>query len=152
INLLSSLQAVPRTKLELAREAIDVEQNLLAENVGVQDQLHAAFGGLNRFDFESGANFTMRPIDISGAELRLLTNWMVLVFTGTQRRATDVLADQLQNMVARKIDKELSLLLDLVESSHYVLEHERGTKLPIALGRLLHDGWMIKRRLSSNIS
>jgi D-glycero-alpha-D-manno-heptose-7-phosphate kinase len=152
IHLLSNLQGVPRTKLELAREAIDVEQNVLGENVGVQDQLHAAFGGLNRFDFRSGAPFTMRPIDISGAELRLLAEWMLLVFTGTKRRATEVVAEQVQNTASRKIDEDLSRLLDIVDAGQRILEQERGGKLPVELGRLLHESWMVKRRLSAKVS
>ena len=152
INLLSSLQGIPRTKLELAREAIDVEHNVLGEHVGVQDQLHAAFGGLNRFDFESDSPLTMRPIDISGTELRLLTDWMLLVFTGSTRRATEVVAEQVQNTATRKIDADLSRLLDLVDVGQRILEQERGDKLPVELARLLHESWMVKRRLSAQVS
>jgi len=152
INLLSGLKGIPRTKLELAREAIDVEQNVLGEHVGVQDQLHAAFGGLNRFDFKSGSPFTMRPIDISGTELRMLADWMLLVFTGTKRRATDVAAEQVHSTATGKNDADLSCLLDLVDAGQRILEHERGANLPVELARLLHESWMIKRRLSGKVS
>ena len=52
LNLIFTLQNQVTTKLDLARAAVFVERELLRENVGVQDQYHAAFGGLNRFDFE----------------------------------------------------------------------------------------------------
>src|SRR3990172_1595410 len=50
--LVAALTGVSRTTLELAEQAIDIEQNVLHERVGIQDQLHAAFGGLNHFTFE----------------------------------------------------------------------------------------------------
>lgn len=152
INLISHLQGVPRTKLELAREAMFVEQKILKENVGVQDQLHAAFGGFNRFDFKDGAPFTMSPVDIRGSDLKALTNWMVLVFTGIKRRATDVIEEQVRNTTARKNDTDLSHLLDLLDVAQGILERERGDKLPVELARLLHESWLIKKRLSSKVS
>lgn len=54
INLIHALKKQSITKLDLARTAVFVERDLLAENVGVQDQYHAAFGGLNRFEFTTG--------------------------------------------------------------------------------------------------
>src|SRR5207244_4351332 len=152
INLISCLQGVPRTKLELAREAIHVEQNVLGEFVGVQDQMHAAFGGINRFDFRPGVPFTIRPIDIVGTDLRSLTDWMILVYTGTKRRATDVVAEQVQNTTARRIDSDLSRLLDMVDAGQKILEHERGDRVPIELAHLLHESWVVKKRLSAKIS
>jgi D-glycero-alpha-D-manno-heptose-7-phosphate kinase len=152
INLMSRLQGVPRTKLELAREAIFVEQKLLNEHVGVQDQLHAAFGGINRFDLQNGAPFTMRPLDIRGAELKALTDWMVLVYTGVKRRATEVVEQQIQNMTARRIDTDLGHLLDLVDTAQGILERERGDALPRELARLLHESWLVKKRLSTSVS
>jgi D-glycero-alpha-D-manno-heptose-7-phosphate kinase len=152
INLISRLQGVPRTKLELAREAVYVEQTLLGEHVGVQDQLHAAFGGINRFDFRNGVPFTISPLDIRGADLKSLTNWMVLVYTGVKRRATDVVVEQLQNTNARKIDADLSTLLELVDLGQGILENERGDKLATELARLLHESWIVKKRLSTKIS
>jgi D-glycero-alpha-D-manno-heptose-7-phosphate kinase len=152
INLISRLQGIPRTKLELAREAIFAEQKLLDEHVGVQDQMHAAFGGFNRFDFERNAPFTIRPLDIRGAELKALTDWMVLVYTGVKRRATEVVEEQVKNTSAGKIDADLSSLLDLVEVAQVVLEREHGDKLPTELARLLHESWGIKKRFSTKIS
>jgi D-glycero-alpha-D-manno-heptose-7-phosphate kinase len=152
INLLSRLQGMPRTKLELAREAIFVERNLLDEQVGVQDQMHAAFGGFNRFDFASNAPFTIRPLDIRGADIKSLTDWMVLVYTDVKRRATEVVEEQMTNTSMRKIDANLSNLLGFVDVAQAILERERGDKLPIELARLLHDSWQIKKRLSTKFS
>ena len=54
LNLVGTLRHQTMTKLDLARSAVYIERDVLGENVGVQDQYHAAFGGLNRFDFETG--------------------------------------------------------------------------------------------------
>ena len=68
LNLIGTLQKRQITKLDLARQAVFVERELLAENVGVQDQYHAAFGGLNRFDFE-GQRTRISPVQMGGPSL-----------------------------------------------------------------------------------
>ncbi len=113
VNVMSHLCGIPRTRMELARAAIYTEQVLLKENVGVQDQLHATFGGINRFDL-SGDQYRITPINISGTALSILTDWMVLVYTGIKRRATHVVAEQVQNTTDKKVDTELGHLLKLV--------------------------------------
>lgn len=152
IALVSALQGIARTKLELAQEAIHAEQTLLGEAVGVQDQLHAAFGGINRFDFRNGAPFAMQPIAIAPAELRTLTAWMVLVYTGLKRRASEVVAEQLRSTAARAIDADLSRLVALADAGQRILETERGERLPRELARLLDESWQVKRRLSAKVS
>src|SRR6202158_1790928 len=71
ISLVSHLMGMPRTRMELARAAIHLEQELLRENVGVQDQLHASFGGINRFE-SHGDSVRIAPVAISGHDLRVL--------------------------------------------------------------------------------
>src|SRR5712691_7959649 len=116
INLISHLMGTPRTSMELAREAIHTEQVLLRENVGVQDQLHASFGGINRFDLH-GDTFRVTPIDISGANLRALAASMVLVYTGVKRRASKVVADQLKGTEAGALDAELREIRGFVDAA-----------------------------------
>ena len=52
LNLINSIKKIPITRYELAKKAIHYEKNILKENVGIQDQMHASFGGLNRFNFD----------------------------------------------------------------------------------------------------
>ncbi|MDR3733945.1 MAG: hypothetical protein P4L10_00240 [Acidobacteriaceae bacterium] len=151
INMVSSLGRVPRTKLELAREAIYVERVLLRENVGVQDQLHAAFGGFNRFDFNQD-RISLSPIDITGSALKTLSDWMVLVFTGIKRHASPIVAEQIQATQERKLDKDLSELMVLMEEGHKALQTGSGEARAQAVGRLLNESWAIKRRLTTQIS
>jgi D-glycero-alpha-D-manno-heptose-7-phosphate kinase len=152
INLMSNLLAIPRNRMELAREAIFTEQELLKENVGVQDQLHATFGGINRFDF-SGDNYRITPINISGAALKTLTDCMVLVFTGIKRRATQIVAQQVENTTAKKIDGQLADLLKLVDQAQAVLEsRDNVEKLPYHIAEMLHESWVIKKKLAANVT
>lgn len=138
------------TKIELARQAIQVERELLAENVGVQDQLHAAFGGLNRFDFE-GPTIRIRPVQMSSSAVERLNRTMVLVHTGITRRATAAVAAQIEATTAGRIDRELKDLYGLVEVCVDLLEGEGRDWLP-ELGRMLSESWSIKRSLSRDVS
>lgn len=152
LNLVSRLSQQRPTRDELARTAIYVEQELLRENVGVQDQLHAAFGGMNRFDFH-GDNYRISPLNIKSAKLDGLTDSMVLVYTGLKRRATDVVESQIQNTAACKVDSELDALVALVDEAQTVLEGQRaGEEISRNVGELLHEGWRIKKSLAAGIS
>src|SRR5205823_277969 len=152
INLVSHLMDIPRTRMELAREAIHTEQVLLRENVGVQDQLHASFGGVNRFDLHEDS-FRISPINISGADLRVLADWMVLVYTGVKRRASPILAEQMRSTADGSLDAELREMLGFVEVAQQVLEDAgRRDDAPARIGALLQQSWQVKKRLSARIS
>jgi D-glycero-alpha-D-manno-heptose-7-phosphate kinase len=152
INLVSHLMGTARTRMELAREAIHTEQVLLHENVGVQDQLHASFGGINRFDLH-GDSVRIAPINISGRDLKVLTDWMVLVYTGVKRRATAVVADQVSNTASGAIDAELREMLAFVDAAQEILENPgRRDEAPARIGGLLHQSWQVKKRLSAKVS
>lgn len=152
LNLASHLRGQRMTKAELARMAIHVEQTLLRENVGVQDQLHAAHGGMNRFDL-NGEDFRIRPLNITGAKMDVLTDSLALVYTGVKRRATDVVADQISNTAAKKVDGELDSLVALVDQAQVILESDRsGEQMALDIGALLHEGWRIKKSLAAGIT
>lgn len=152
INLVSHLMETPRCAMDLAREAMHTEQVLLGENVGVQDQLHAAFGGVNRFDF-AGDRFTVTPIGISASAQQALAGWLVLVYTGVKRRASAVVEEQLRGTEAGLLDAELREMRGFVDAAQHILE---GTGDAVCIGseigRLLHQSWQIKRLLSPQVS
>ena len=150
INLLSHLQGISRSRMELAREAIFIEQELLNENVGVQDQLHASFGGVNRFNLQADS-LSIVPINISAADARELCNWLVLVHTDIKRHASEVVAEQIASTNKRDIDTELSQMLMLVDEGQKVLEQPKPSRV-LELARLLHEAWTIKQRFSSKIA
>jgi D-glycero-alpha-D-manno-heptose-7-phosphate kinase len=151
IHTLSSMLGVDKTKYEIAREAIFAEQILLQENVGVQDQLHASFGGINRFNF-SGKEFSINPIKISGAEMRKLTDWMVLIFTGITRRATMVVEQQLENTRSRSVDRQLREMVQIVDAAQLLLEDDSSGVRIEELAVLLDQSWQLKKGLAPSIT
>jgi D-glycero-alpha-D-manno-heptose-7-phosphate kinase len=151
INLVHCLQRRPITKLELARTAIFVERELLGENVGVQDQHHASFGGLNRFEFSSGRT-RIEPVQMMAPCQSALTSSLFLVYTGATRLASQTLQEQLHRTVSRAADASLSHLLALVDQSMSVLEGHDPDRTLAEFGEMLHDGWETKKTLSSKVS
>ncbi len=151
VRLVSELQGIPRSRLELAKEAVFIEHELLREHVGVQDQFHAAFGGFNRFDFV-GDMATITPLNISGPDMRMLARSLLLVFTGEKRHASSVLAEQIDNTAKKKNDADLTHLYRLVGIAADMMETKKDGDLVNELARLLHDAWQVKKKLSSSIT
>lgn len=150
VNLIRAMGGDELTKLDLAREAMRFEREVLQERVGVQDQLHASFGGLNRFDFE-GERIRISPVNLNRETVQALNESMVLIYTGIARRATAVLEEQLEATKANKLDADLGQLYALVEDCVALLEGS-NPNVVAALGAMLDESWQIKRRLSSKIS
>ena len=151
INLINALRGSSVTKLDLGREAVFVERILLRERVGVQDQLHAAFGGINRFDFTE-KRIRISPVQLTGPSLRMLTSSLLLLHTGVSRFASETLDEQITKTVSHKNDQDLSHLLTLCDQSVDVLEGEDPDIMIRDFGAMIHDGWMTKRRLSDKVS
>ncbi len=150
VNLIASMLQTPMSRMDLARTAIRIEREILGENVGVQDQLHTAFGGVNRFDFE-GNRFRISPVQVRGETLEAINRSLVLIHTGMARRATDTAKEQVAATASRKLDRDLHELYQFVEDGVALLEGRASDVVP-ELGRRLQEAWKIKRGLSSGIS
>jgi D-glycero-alpha-D-manno-heptose-7-phosphate kinase len=145
---LYALQDQMRDKQALARDAIFVEQELLGEAVGAQDQVCAAFGGLNRINFRTDDAVDVKRILLTRSRLAELEQHLALYFTGFARTASEIAKEQIQMTPNRK--HELTALGHLVDEAEVVL-----TKSNCSLdefGRLLDEGWKIKRTLTRKIS
>jgi D-glycero-alpha-D-manno-heptose-7-phosphate kinase len=151
INLIAALRRQSMTRLDLGRAAIHVERELLQERVGVQDQLHAAFGGMNRFDFVND-RIRITPVQMTAECQDYLMSSLVLVYTGVTRFASQVLDEQIQATKESRIDRELSHLLALTMQAVEVLEGNDAETMLKSFGAMMHDGWQIKRQLSSSVS
>lgn len=150
VNLISTMLAKPMTKMDLARTAMRIEREILKENVGVQDQLHAAFGGVNRFDFD-GDRFRISPVQIRGETMAAIDSSMVLIHSGIARRATTVAAEQTVLTKTSGLDRDLGELYAMVGEAVDILESESNDILP-ELGRRLVESWKIKRQLTRSIT
>ena len=151
LKLLAHMNKADLTPMELAEKAHHMEHDILQERVGVQDQLHASFGGVNRFDFFEN-KMSCLPVKLSGLGHDALARSMFLVYTGKTRSASEVLDEQVKETSTKKLDKDLRELYDMVGECVRVLENPRPQHMIDDLGRMLHEGWQIKKRLSSKIT
>jgi D-glycero-alpha-D-manno-heptose-7-phosphate kinase len=151
VGLLNALHALNNrmiAKEELATTAIHIEQNVLAENVGCQDQIWAAYGGFNRIDFLPDGAFSVTPIIMAPERRRALRESMMLFFTGFSRFASDIAGEQISNL--RRRERELHRLQAGVDAAFSLLT---GAHWEIReLGELLHVMWRTKRELSERVS
>lgn len=151
VGLLQGLYALKgqmRDKRGLASDAIYVEQELLREAVGAQDQISAAHGGLNRIDFQADDSINVKRIIAPEERLSDLQHHLALYFTGFSRIASDVAKEQIDATAGRK--RELHAMLELVdEAQNIITDSARSLS---EFGRLLDDSWRIKRSLTRRIS
>jgi len=145
---LYALKDQMRDKHALTTDAIHVERDLLQEAVGAQDQVSCAHGGLNRINFHSNDTIEVKRILIAPSRLAALEQHLALYFTGFARTASEIAKEQLKETPNRQ--KELKEMLQMVdEAEAIVINPNRSLD---EFGRLLHEGWQIKRSLTQRIS
>lgn len=147
LNAFCALKGKMMSKRQLAQEAIHVERDVLKEHGGWQDQVAAAYGGLNRIDFNNH-DFTVKPIIISPERKKELDENLLLFYTGVQRFSSEIQADTF----AKPIDKTKLLLdmLALVDEAEKILT-DKGASLN-DFGRLLDTTWKLKRGTGAKVS
>jgi len=151
VGLLKALYAIEGriiSKESLYKEAIHIEQDLIKENVGSQDQVWAACGGLNTIEFMQNNSIVVKPIIMEGERLKLFESKFMLFFTGISRNASEIAEEQIQNTARNKA--ELREMQKLVDEAEKILTSENGDFT--SFGRLLDSTWKLKRRLSRKIS
>jgi len=148
LNALHALNGKMATKRQLAEEAIHIEQNMIKENVGSQDQITSAFGGFNKIEFNGNEKFKVTPVTINNEKLNLLQDHMMLYFTGFSRTASKIAGEQIKNTPKRK--KELKRMYEIVDEALDILNGSISDLTDF--GKLLHENWMIKRKLTSKIT
>jgi D-glycero-alpha-D-manno-heptose-7-phosphate kinase len=147
LHALHALQGRMPSKRQLALESIHLEQEVLREAVGSQDQVTAAYGGFNHVLFHKNGEITVRPLTLAPARLRLLNDHLLLFFTGVRRTSSEVAQLHVQNLESNR--RALRILKDLVDEALSVLE---GGQDLHAFGELLHEAWLAKRSLSAAVS
>ena len=147
IHAVRQLQGQSTSKEELARLAIHLEQVVLNENVGYQDQVAVAHGGLNHIQFKKSGQFEVVPINCSPQRSSALNSRLLLFYLGISRSASEIASQLVSNIESKA--QELRELRELVEVGRNILE--AGSDLD-DFGRLLHESWLLKRSLASVIS
>lgn len=151
IHSLSALEGKIISKQKLAEDAIHVEQNMIQENVGSQDQFHAAYGGLNIIEFCSD-KIQVRPLIISKYKKKILEDSMMLFYTGIERHASETLREQITNTLSKTKDVYLKRMYETVYEAESIISNEDPKNMLRKLGMLLDEGWKLKKELSSNIT
>lgn len=132
---------------ELAHAAIFVERSVLKEAVGLQDQIFAAYGGLNVIRFRGEGEFVVERVAISQERMRELNDSLLLFFTRITRQAQELEKSKLANL--SRIQENLKKMHLMVERAYDALT---GNSSLVQFGQLLHDSWMEKRNLDKGVS
>lgn len=148
INALMALDGKYISKDQLAAQAIHVEQNVIKEAVGSQDQISAAFGGFNRIEFRQDDSFDVHPVILPKARQDELETHLMLCFTGLSRYASEVAQSKLDNMKNR--ERELHRMKAMVDEAIAILQDK--TRPIEEFGKLLHESWKYKRSLSDKVT
>lgn len=151
INVLATLNGKSMTKLQIAQMAIDLERNKLQHTCGVQDQLHAAFGGINYFEL-TGGRIRINPVLMTAERLQIFRSSIVLVFTGMTRSAPQVLKEQMAATKSGKIDKDLNIYYEMAQEGMRLLEEGNSKTFIREFGELMHEGWLRKRQFSGSMT
>jgi D-glycero-alpha-D-manno-heptose-7-phosphate kinase len=146
-HALYALKGFMPSKHQLAEESIHIEQEVLKETVGSQDQVSAAYGGFNHISFLPNGTFSVRPITLTQERLKELNSHLMLFYTGIKRTSADIAESYVNDMEARR--RQLRIMKDLIEESISILNN--GADL-CGFGELLHEAWQAKRSLSAAVS
>lgn len=148
IQALHALRGHAISKEGLARESIRMEQEVMKEHVGSQDQVAVAHGGFNRVDFSPSGEIRVQQVSAAPGTLDALRDRLLLVFSGQYRIASSIVKEQIENSHLK--EAELSEIRRMVGEGERILA--AGISRLDDFGRLLHESWQIKRVLTSKIT
>jgi D-glycero-alpha-D-manno-heptose-7-phosphate kinase len=135
------------SKRQLAKESIYIEQEVLQETVGSQDQVMAAYGGFRHVKFRPDGEIAVDPLILPPERIAELKAHLMLFYTGIARTAADVAQSYVVGIESR--GRQLRIMKELVEESIDILAS--GMDIG-AFGDLLHEAWQAKRSLSARVS
>jgi len=150
VGLLHSMQSLlgnSPDKQWLAEEAIRIEQEVLRENVGSQDQIAAAYGGFNLIEFNQDNSFKVTPVKLPPSRQQELESHLMLFFTGFSRIASEVAKSKIANL--NKKSAQLNRMRAQVDESLALLRSDTDIR---AFGEMLHQTWLDKRSISEKVS
>ena len=147
LNALYALRGQMVSKQVLAREGLHLEQEVLQEAVGSQDQVSAAYGGFNHILFANSGEISVRPVVLPPERLHQLSSHLMLFYTGIKRTAAKVVETYLGSFESKK--RHLRILREMVDEALAIL---CGNTNLTQFGELLHESWLAKRSLGEKVS
>ncbi len=151
VGLLHSLYALKGemvSKKQLAKEAIYIEQEMIKEHVGCQDQIIASHGGFNLIKFTKNDDYVITPVVMSNERLNQFSNHLLLVFTGFTRSSSLIAGKLIKKTSKNK--EQLSIMHNMVQEGIDILIHEKRSLNDF--GKLLNETWKLKRRLTKEVT
>ena len=148
INALTALRGKMISKKALAQDAIRIEQEVIGEAVGSQDQIWAAYGGLNKIEFQKDGKFSISPIIMGEKNYLSLESSLMLFFTGFSRVAPLIAQKKIDNF--KNKEEELNMLSTLASSAASSLQDKNYDIKKI--GELIHEAWSLKRELAEGVT
>jgi D-glycero-alpha-D-manno-heptose-7-phosphate kinase len=147
INALYALQGHMLSKQQLAKESTYIEQEILKETVGFQDQTLAAYGGFNHITFQQNGSIIVKPITLPTNRINELESHLMLFYTGVPRVASNIAKSYVKKIENQQ--KQLSLMQSSVDEAISILSSKKDIN---SLGKLLNEFWKLKRSLSPQVS
>jgi D-glycero-alpha-D-manno-heptose-7-phosphate kinase len=147
LNALYALKGQLVSRNELAKQAIYLEQDVIKENVGIQDQITTAYGGLNVVEISHDGSFLVNPLPLGAERRQELQDHLLMIYTGVVRTASEIAEDTIKLLSSNKVD--LHILRTMVKEGAQSLINGNDVT---DFGRLLHESWLVKRGISNRIS
>jgi D-glycero-alpha-D-manno-heptose-7-phosphate kinase len=152
VGLLNALHAFANRHAaadKLARESCEIEIGRCGEPIGKQDQYAAAFGGFSFIQFNQNDSVSVEPIICQRETLRQLENNLIVFYTGITRSASAILKTQ-QNAVASQKAKQKTMIKMVGLARELKAELQKNNLA--AFGEIIHENWLLKRSLTSEVS
>ncbi|MDP7197607.1 MAG: kinase [SAR202 cluster bacterium] len=148
LNAMNAFTGKNSSSIELAKKAIHIEQDLIKESVGSQDQISAAYGGFNKINFYKDGTFAVEPLITNPDRLEDFNDHLMLFFTGVSRLSTEITKSQIMNI--DNCYSQLKEMYEMVDEASSILTN---VNTPLGdFGKLLHKSWLVKRGLSKKIT
>jgi D-glycero-alpha-D-manno-heptose-7-phosphate kinase len=146
LNAFYHYRGIQVTSEQLAKEACEIEIDILKKPIGKQDQYIAAFGGIQILHFKKDDTVEVRPFELSSERKRRLGSNLLLFFTNVTRTAGSILSEQKEN-ISEKMD-----FLNKIKELTFKAERSLTEGNIDVIGKLLNENWELKKNLASNIS
>ena len=147
LHALYALEGRMASKRDLALESIHIEQDLIKETVGSQDQVSAAYGGFNHIEFAKSGRISVNPVTIGAGRIAELNSHLMLFYTKIRRTASDIAQSYVKHI--RSSGERLQRMQEMVAKGLDILN---GPGDIGDFGKLLHQSWQLKRKLSTAVS
>ena len=146
LNALYAYKGIHVDAEKLARQACQIEIEILKNPMGKQDQYASAYGGLNTIQFNSDESVFIDPIIFNETIKKTLESKFMMFYTGVERLSSHILGAQESNISSNQQN-----LQKVVDIAHKGISALRNNKID-QIGELLHENWEQKKQFASNVS